>query len=217
VEKPIEHFWQLRLQQMKEQLEGNNFETFVAKDKKEAAQVILQEIIPVAKPKTVSHGGSMTLKATGVLDAISRMEDVEMLIPDAPNISAEEKLEVRRQALLVDLYLTGTNALTEDGHLVNLDMIGNRVAAITFGPRKVVVLIGRNKIVPDLDTAMYRIKDYAAPTNAMRLDCKTPCAKTSECADCKSPGRICNHWTITEKSFPKNRIAVILIDEELGL
>ena len=217
MEQPIEHFWQLRLQQMKEQLEGNNFETFIAKDSKDAAQLILQEIIPAAKPKTVSYGGSMTLKATGVLDAIAGMEDVEMLIPDAPNISAEEKLEVRRQALLADLYLTGTNALTEDGHLVNLDMIGNRVAAITFGPKKVVVLIGRNKIVPDLDTAMYRIKDYAAPTNAMRLDCKTPCAKTSECADCKSPGRICNHWTITEKSFPKNRISVILIDEELGL
>lgn len=103
------------------------------------------------------------------------------------------------------------------GHLVNLDMIGNRVAALTFGPKKVVVLIGRNKIVPDLESAMYRIKDYAAPTNAMRLDCKTPCAKTSECADCKSPGRICNSWAITEKSFPKNRITVILIDEELGL
>ncbi|BHH85278.1 lactate utilization protein [Desulforhopalus sp. 52FAK] len=217
MEQPIEHFWQLRLQQMKEQLDGNNFETFIVKDKKAAAQLIEQEIIPAVKPKSLSYGGSMTLKATGVLDAIAGMDDVEMLIPDDPKMSPEDKYEVRRQALLVDLYLTGTNALTEDGHLVNLDMIGNRVAALTFGPKKVVVLIGRNKIVPDLETAMYRIKDYAAPTNAMRLDCKTPCAKTSECADCKSPGRICNHWTITEKSFPKHRISVILIDEELGL
>ena len=217
MEQPIEHFWQLRLQQIKEQLDGNNFETFIVKDKKEAAQLIEQEIIPAVKPKSVSYGGSMTLKATGVLGAIAGMDDVDMLIPDDPKMSAEDKYEVRRQALLVDLYLTGTNALTEDGHLVNLDMIGNRVAALTFGPKKVVVLIGRNKIVPDLESAMYRIKDYAAPTNAMRLDCKTPCAKTSECADCKSPGRICNHWTITEKSFPKHRISVILIDEELGL
>lgn len=217
MEKPIENFWQLRLQQLKEQLDGNNFETFIAKDKAEAAQLIVSEIIPVCKPKSVSYGGSMTLKSTGVLDAIAAMDDVEMIITDDPKLTMEDKIERRRQGLLVDFYLTGTNAVTEDGHLVNLDMIGNRVAALTFGPKKVVVLIGRNKIVPDLETAMYRIKDYAAPINAMRLDCKTPCAKTSECADCKSPGRICNSWTITEKSFPKHRVAVILIDEELGL
>jgi hypothetical protein len=118
---------------------------------------------------------------------------------------------------VVDLYLTGTNAVTEDGCLVNLDMIGNRVAALTFGPKKVVVFVGRNKIVSDLESAMYRIKDYAAPTNAMRLNCKTPCVKTSECADCKSPGRICNTWTITEKSYPKERVTVVLINEDLGL
>lgn len=213
----MENFWQLRLERMREPLCGNNFETFIARDKAEAAQLILDHIIPACTPKSVSYGGSMTLKATGVLDAIGAMAGVELIIPDDPKLSMEEKLERRRQGLLVDLYLTGTNALTEDGQLVNLDMIGNRVAALTFGPKKVVVLLGRNKIVPDLETAMYRIKDYAAPTNAMRLNCKTPCAKTSECVDCNSPGRICNHWTITEKSFPANRIAVILIDEDLGL
>ncbi len=217
MEKSIENFWQLRLQQMKEQLDGNNFETFIAKDKAEAAKLIVSEIMPACQPKSVSYGGSMTLKSTGVLDTIAAMEDIEMIVPDDPKLSMEDKIERRRQGLLVDFYLTGTNALTEDGTLVNLDMIGNRVAALTFGPKKVVVLIGRNKIVPDLETAMYRIKDYAAPTNAMRLDCKTPCATTAECADCNSPGRICNSWTITEKSFPKHRVAVILIEEELGL
>ena len=217
MDKPIENFWKLRLEQMKTQLSSNNFEPFIVKDKGEAAQLILNEILPACKARSVSYGGSMTLKATGVLDAIAAVDGVEMIIPDDPKLSMEEKIERRRQGLLVDLYLTGTSALTEDGHLVNLDMIGNRVAALTFGPRKVVVVIGRNKIVPDLETAMYRIKDYAAPANAMRLDLKTPCAKTSECADCKSPSRICNYWTITEKSFPKNRISVILIDEELGL
>lgn len=217
MEKPIEHYWKLRLQQMKEQLEGNNFETYLAENKDEAAGLILEQIIPAEKPKTFSYGGSMTMKSTPLLEGIKAAGDIEMLIPDDPQMSVEDKYEIRRQALLVDLYVTGTNAVTEDGHLVNLDMYGNRVAAITFGPKKVVVLVGRNKIVPDLDTAMYRIKDYVAPANAMRLDCKTPCAKTSECAYCKSPGRICNHWTITEKSYPKNRIAVILINEELGL
>jgi hypothetical protein len=96
-------------------------------------------------------------------------------------------------------------------------MIGNRVAAITFGPRHVIVLVGRNKIVTDLGDAMFRIKNYAAPTNAMRLDKNTPCAKTSFCEDCKSPDRICNAWTITEKSFPKGRVKVVLINEDLGL
>ena len=217
MDNPSENFWKLRLEQMKAQLSSNNFEAFIVKDKVEAAQLIIHEIFPASKAKSVSYGGSMTLKATGVLEAIAAVDGVEMIIPDDPKLSMEEKLERRRQGLLVDFYLTGTNAVTEDGHLVNLDMIGNRVAALTFGPKKVVVVIGRNKIVPDLESAMYRIKDYAAPTNAMRLDCKTPCAKTSECADCKSPGRICNSWAITEKSFPKNRITVILIDEELGL
>ena len=95
-------------------------------------------------------------------------------------------------------------------------MIGNRVCGLTFGPRHVVVLVGRNKIVPDIEEAMFRIKNYAAPVNAMRLGKKTPCAETSYCQECKSPDRICNTWTITEKSLPKGRIKVILINEDLG-
>lgn len=133
------------------------------------------------------------------------------------SVSQAKILENRRQALLVDLFVTGTNAVTETGMLVNLDMIGNRVGALTFGPKEVVVLVGRNKIVPDLEEAMFRIKNYAAPANAMRLNMKTPCAKTGYCEECKSPSRICNHWTITEKSFPKGRVKIILINEDMGL
>ena len=95
-------------------------------------------------------------------------------------------------------------------------MYGNRIAAITFGPRFVVILAGRNKIVCDLEEAMTRIKNYAAPVNAMRLDKKTPCVKTSYCEECQSPDRICNTWSITEKSFPKGRVKIILINEVLG-
>ena len=119
--------------------------------------------------------------------------------------------------MTAELYFTGTNAVTKNGQLVNLDMIGNRVGALTFGPREVVVLMGRNKLVPDLESAMARIKDYAAPANAMRLDMKTPCTKTGRCMDCSSPARICNNWTITEKSFPPKRIKVILIRQDMGL
>jgi hypothetical protein len=95
-------------------------------------------------------------------------------------------------------------------------MIGNRVGAITFGPKHVVILVGRNKIVASLDEALFRVKNYAAPVNAMRLNKKTPCVKTSYCEECKSPDRICNYWTITEKSFPKGRLKVILINQDLG-
>lgn len=217
MEKPVENYWKLRLELMKAQLEGNNFETYIAEDQAAAKSIVMETILPECKPETVSYGGSMTLKGTGILDAISELDGIELIRPDEPNLTMEEKIERRRQGMVVDFYLTGTNAVTEEGHLVNLDMIGNRVAALTFGPKKVVVLVGRNKFVPDLESAMFRIKDFAAPTNTMRLDMKTPCVKTSECVDCKSPSRICNHWTINEKSFPKGRIAVILINEELGL
>jgi hypothetical protein len=132
------------------------------------------------------------------------------------NISREEGLERRRQALLADLFICGTNAITDSGKLVNLDMIGNRVAALTFGPKHVIVLAGRNKIVEDVDAAVARIKNFAAPVNTRRLDKKTPCVATSYCQDCNSPDRICNVWTITEKCFPKGRVKVILINDDLG-
>lgn len=217
MENFIDNYWQLRLEAIQEKLEKNNFEAIVVQSAKEAAQFVMENVLPASKAKSVSFGGSMTLTSSGLLANLAEVEGLNVISPNAPGISIEEKMEIRRQGLLVDLYLTGTNAVTEDGLLVNLDMIGNRVGALTFGPKKVVVLVGRNKIVPDLETAMDRIKDYAAPTNAMRLDCKTPCVKTSECADCNSPGRICNTWTITEKSFPKKRVTVVIINEDLGL
>ncbi len=211
------NYWQLRLAALQERLKKNNFNAIVVESPGQAAHYVLDQLLPELKPETVSYGGSMTLIGTGLLDALADRKSLKLISPNAPGISSEEKSELRRQGLLVDLYLTGTNAVTEDGRLVNLDMIGNRVGALTFGPKKVVVVVGRNKITADLKTAMYRIKDYAAPANAMRLDCKTPCVKTSECADCKSPGRICNTWTITEKSYPKGRITVILVNGDLGL
>jgi L-lactate utilization protein LutB len=217
MEKFLETYWQMRLEALKKQLERNNFAVTIVQSAQEAAQYFMEELLPKLNPTSVSYGGSMTLGSTGLLDKLGEIDTIEFLSPNVSGISPEQKVELRRQALLVDLYLTGTNAVTEDGCLVNLDMFGNRVAALTFGPKKVVVFVGRNKIVPDLEAAMYRIKDYAAPTNAMRLNCKTPCVKTSQCADCESPGRICNTWTISEKSCPKERVTVVLINEELGL
>ncbi len=214
---PVDHYWKTRLGELAETLESNNFQAFVAENAADAKEIVLEKLIPEISPESVSWGGSMTFVATGLYDALLGRGGIEVIDAAAKDISMEEKIERRRQALLVDLFFTGTNAVTEAGQLVNLDMIGNRVAAMTFGPKNVVVLVGRNKIVPDLEDAMVRIKDYAGPVNAMRLDMKTPCVKSGRCMDCDSPQRICNTWTISEKSFPKNRVTVILINEDLGL
>ena len=159
----------------------------------------------------------MTFIATGLYDAIKKSADMEILDTFEKGLSTEDNLERRRRSLLVDLFITGTNAITEGGQLVNLDMIGNRICGITFGPKNVIILVGRNKIVPDFEAAIYRIKNFSAPANSMRLSKKTPCIKTSFCEECRSEERICNTWTITEKSYPKGRIRIVLINKDLGL
>jgi L-lactate utilization protein LutB len=217
MDSPIDKYWQIRLAGVKEMLESNNFEAYLAENVAAAKKLVLEEIIPKTGAKSVSWGGSMTFNATGLYDVLKKTKGMKSLDAYDKTISREEALERRRQALLVDLFITGTNAVTETGMLVNLDMIGNRVAALTFGPKNVIVLAGRNKIVPDLEEAMMRVKNLAAPANVIRLGMKTPCAKTSYCEECKSKDRICNSWAITEKSFPKGRIKIVLINEDLGL
>ena len=217
MDQPIDNYWKLRLTDIKAALESNNFEVFLADNKEDAHKIVLEDIIPPLNARTVSWGGSMTVIASGIYHHLKENSDLEVLDTLDKKIPQDDMIERRRQSLLVDLFITGTNAVTETGQLVNLDMIGNRICALTFGPKWVILLIGRNKIVADLDEAMYRIKNYAAPANSMRLDKKTPCVKTSYCEECKSPDRICNTWTITEKSFPKGRVKIVLINEELGL
>jgi len=215
--EPIDMFWNIRLKDIKEQLEANNFAVSIAEDLKAAKRIVLEKIIPEIKPKSLAWGGSITVVDSGLYDALKSAKDMDVIDTMDKSVSMEELVTRRRNALLVDLFITGTNALTEDGQLVNLDMIGNRVGALTFGPKHVIVLVSRNKIVADLEDALARVKDVAAPANAIRLGMKTPCAKTAYCHDCDSPQRICNSWTITEKSFPKERIKVILINADAGL
>jgi len=217
VESPVEHYWKIKLDDVKEALESNNFDVFIAQDVDEAKKIVVDEIIPKTGAKTVSWGGSMTFIATGLYETLKSGSGMEVLDTFDKRFSPEESLERRRQSLLVDLFFTGTNAVTETGMLVNLDMYGNRVAGIAFGPKTVIILVGRNKVVADLDDALFRVKQYAAPANAMRLGKNTPCIKTANCEECKSPDRICNTWTITEKAFPKGRIKVVLINQDLGL
>jgi L-lactate utilization protein LutB len=216
MDQPIENYSKLRLTNLKTALESNNFDVYLAENKQAACETVLKEIMPKLNARTISWGGSMTFIDTGLYSQLKDNPDLEVLDTFDKKIPAEEMLERRRQALLVDLFITGTNAVTETGQLVNLDMIGNRIGALTFGPKWVIVLIGRNKIAADLDEAIFRVKNYVAPVNSMRLDKKTPCVKTSYCQECESPDRICNTWTITEKSFPKGRVKVVLINEDLG-
>ena len=197
-------------------------EVFVVDSGQEAKRLVIEDILPGSGAKSIAWGGTMTMEDIGLGDMLRRKSDVTKIDP-MDKQGAPQSVEHLRKSLSVDLFIAGTNAVTETGHLVNLDMLGNRVGAITFGPTHVVLLVGRNKIVPDLESAMARIRNYVAPAHVRRLsalfgyEMELPCMKTGFCQDCKSPMRICNAWGIIEKSYPKGRIKVILINEELGL
>lgn len=194
-------------------LKNNHFDTYLAENAAEARKIFFRDIFPTLKVETVSWGDSETMVATGVLEELKQNPDISMITTFGPGLSRVQKIYWRRQALLADLFLAGSNALTQKGQLVNLDMVGNRVGGITFGPKHVVLFVGVNKITEDLEGAMHRIRTISAPQNAMRHEgFRTPCHKTGVCMDCNSPDRICNVWTITEKSYPAGRIKVILID-----
>jgi L-lactate utilization protein LutB len=213
----MEKYWELRLKNCKDALEENNFGAFIADTPSDAKKIMIDQILPGIDVASVSWGDSMTLYETDILPYFREKSGIRLIETFGENISRKKSMERRREAVLADLFLTGTNAVVESGVLVNLDMIGNRVGGITFGPKFVIIVVGRNKIVSDLEEAMNRIKNYAAPANAIRHGKKTPCVKTSYCMDCNSPDRICNIWTIHEKSHPKGRIKVILINQDLGL
>lgn len=216
-----QEYYSGRLKQVSKALAKNGFTAHIAEDAAAAKDIVLGDIIPELvneyKVKTASFGGSMTLVHSGIYEGVKKHPLFEEVL-DTYDTSAPrfEVLALRRQALLADVFLTSTNALTMDGKLVNLDGTGNRVAALAYGPKSVVIIAGRNKLADSLDAALHRVKHHAAPINAMRLDRKTPCVKTLRCEDCSSPDRICNTWTITEKSWPKGRIHVVLVNEDLG-
>lgn len=216
MDNPIRHYWEIRLKKIKKTLESNNFDVYIADNKDLAKKIAYDTIIPAVAPATISWGGSMTFVGTRLYETLKNDPRYTVLDTYDKTLSPEQSIQRRRESMQVDLFITGTNAVTENGQLVNLDMIGNRVAALTFGPKQVLIFIGRNKIVPDLEAAFERIKNYAAPVNVMRLDKKSPCGKTGSCENCSSPDRICNSWTITEKSFPKHRVKIVLINEDMG-
>ena len=212
----LTEFYHLRLEDTAKALRKNNFAAHVAQTAADAKKLILETLIPQMKPESVAFGGSMSIMGSGLYDGIKALPDLKIFDTYQYSLPPAEFNELRRQALLCDLFFMSANAVTEQGALVNLDGQGNRVAALCYGPKKVIVLAGRNKLCPDEFAAMERIRSTAAPVNAARVNKKTPCIPTMRCQDCPSPDRICNTWTITVKSFPKERITVVLVNEDLG-
>lgn len=200
-----------------EALRRNGFEVATAADTAEAARVI-RAVVEAERPRLVGFGDSLTLRATGVLDFLREDDRFRLLDGFDPAMPRAERLEIRRQGLLSDLFLTGVNALTQEGTLHWLDKVGNRIAPVAFGPRKVILVAGRNKIVADRTEAEERIRRIAAPQNVARHpEFRTPCARTGICADCSSPDRICNTRMEMLRCHPAGRILTVLIDEDLGL
>lgn len=170
----------------------------------------LDELIP--EGASCSVGGSMTLFETGVIDYLKsgRFNYLDRYAENA------DVGKVYHEALCCDVYLMSSNAITENGELYNIDGNGNRVAALVYGPKKVVVIAGANKIVKDLDAARARKRDCAAPMNGVRLNRETSCAKTGICVDCKSPGRFCCHELVSYYQGVKNRISVLILPDSYG-
>ena len=166
------------------------------------------------KDVSVSWGGSVTLDECGIRDAVK--EKYNAIDPYAQKTPAEQN-EAKRRALLSDVFLMGTNALCESGELVNIDGNGNRLGALIYGPETIIIVVGKNKIVPDIESAYERIKKIACVKNAQRLNRDTPCAKTGECGNCyKGGATICAHTVVTRFSGNADRIKLIIVDEALG-
>jgi len=216
-----EWFIKERVNRTIEALKKNGFEAQYCSSAGDACQQILQQIPAGVK---VGVGGSLTLEEIGLIEALERREDITFLNPTKVletetdlTKAMEQMIPIMREIYTCDLFLSGTNAVTEKGQLFNIDGNGNRVGAMFFGPKQVIIVAGINKIVEDLDEAMRRVRHYAAPTDAKRLLIPTPCAETGVCVDCNSPARICNIFVTIHKRPMATPIKVYLVGEELGL
>ena len=194
-------------------LENRFFDAWYFSEIPEAVEKVFS-LIP--KTDTVSWGGSLTATTLN-LTALAAEKGYKVIDRDKAT-SPEERMELMRQALHCDTFLAGTNALTEDGQLFNIDGNGNRVAAMIFGPKQVIVVAGMNKVVQTVKDAFNRAKTIAAPANTQRFpNLKTPCNETGACGDCLSPDCVCSYIVRTRICRPKSRIKVILIGKDLGL
>lgn len=212
-----------RIDKTMENLRRNKMEPYFCETKEEACEVVKTLI---KKGDVISSGGSQTLKETGVYDIITSSE-YNYLDRTIPGLTKEQIEEVYQKTFSADAYFTSTNALTENGELYNVDGNSNRVSAILYGPKSVIVVCGINKLVKNIEEAVVRVKTIAAPKNTIRLNCDTYCAKTGKCVSlsnedselcegCHSDGRVCCNYVVCAQQRHINRIKVIIIGEEYG-
>ena len=206
-------FQEIQVQEVITALRKRQMEGAFVPNKEEALKTVLSLIPEGSK---VGYGGSLTLDELGIKEALKK-GNYQLVDRGRPGASEAEMFALRRESLLTDVFLCSTNALTRDGKMVNIDGSGNRLAALTFGPKKVIVVAGINKIVDDVERGLERVRNYAAPLHARRRGWDLPCAKTGRCVDCRSPRRICCTVTVTEYQREKDRVTVILVGETLGI
>ena len=195
-----------------EALNKNNMNGYLVNTKEELIEKI-KEL--VKENSTVACGGSMSLFETGIIDHL-RSGRYNFLDRYKEGLSKEELTQLFKESFFADAYFASSNAVTEDGKLYNVDGNGNRVAAMLFGPEKVILVVGVNKIVKNIDEAVIRNKEISAPTNAKRLNKMTPCTKVGYCMDCKSNDKICREFTVISSQGNKDRIHVIFMNENIG-
>jgi len=202
------------MEELVQKLKEKNFQAYLAQDSNKAREIAL-DLIP--QGATIGMGNSLTLRETGIFDELLSGK-YKVINQFEKGISREENLQRRKNSLLADVYFSSVNALTQEGELVNIDGKGNRIAAINFGPDKVILVVGKNKAVDNEKGAWQRLKK-AAPALAKKLGRKTPCAETGICSECNSPGRICCFYSVIRSQMPddKDRIHVILVNEDLGI
>ena len=212
VATPRELYYEKRGNILVKNLQSRHFEAYYCPNKEEALKKAL-ELIP--EGASVGWGGAMSAQQIGLMDALNA-GNYNAIDRDKCN-TPKEKEQAAKDSMFADFFLTGANGLSLDGEMVNIDGTGNRVAAIIYGPKAVLVIAGMNKVVDTLEDAVTRARTVAAPMNQQRFGLKNPCTVTGTCADCKSESCICNQIVITRHCRPVGRIKFIIVGEDLGL
>lgn len=208
---PMEKFYDKLGAKVVEALKRRHFDACYCQTGAEAADLVMSLIPP---QDVVSWGGSETIRQLGILERVKKTNPV---IDRDTAASPEERVELMRRALLSDTFLMSSNAISADGQLFNIDGNGNRVAALVYGPKSVIVVAGMNKVAPTIQDAIARARSVAAPANAQRFSLDTPCSITGACADCLNKNSICASMVRTRICRPEGRIKVVLVGESLGM
>lgn len=209
---PKQMYYDKRGELLVKKLKSRHFDAYYCPTAEEALKKAL-ELIP--EGASVGWGGAMSAQQIGLMDAVHAGPYIAL---DRDRCATmEEREQMMKKSMTADVFLTGANAICLDGQMVNIDGAGNRVAAIIYGPEKVLVIAGMNKVTDTLEEAVHRARTVAAPMNCQRFPLSNPCNATGACADCKSETSICNHIVITRHCRPMGRITFILVGEDLGL